>query len=407
MSDRDFTGFDVDTVAEAVRQPPLDDLRSAARSRRRHRSVALAVTVLVALAGMAAVPLAARSGGTDLAGPDQPPARPGRAGAVVLTGPDSGVAVTRFRCAVYFARTADGGRSWSDWDDASYRPSTCQSDHDDAPDLEYAVLADRVYLVREEAGSRLSTDGGRTWQDATSAIVPVAAFPAKARPVFCQQGCGAVREPLAVEGTTVYRLTGERPSPYPPFSIYPAADGSLWVTYWPGRSDQTTIVARSADRGATWTTWHPEVGANVVAVVGMDAREAYLLIEPGPPDTSTTSTWPARLLRTGDGGRTWTDTGTDLPGTQAVPDITLGSDGVLLVALWGDDAPEPSAKLLISRDAGRHFTVARDYRSLEGTVGVAPGRAWLYGRDDMSDAGPDHAVVTADGTSWTRFALPN
>lgn len=39
------------------------------------------------------------------------------------------------------------------------------------------------------------------------------------------------------------------------------------------------------------------------------------------------STWPARLPRTGDGGRTWTDTGTDLPGTRAVPDITLGSDG--------------------------------------------------------------------------------
>lgn len=406
MSDREFTGFDVETVAEAVRQPPLADLRAAARSRRRQRSAVLAVTVLVALAGVAAVPLAARSGGTGWAGPDQPPARPDRAGAVVLTDPDSGVAITRFRCTVWFAHTDDGGRTWSDWDEARYRPSTC-GPGDDAPDLEYAVLAQGVYLIREEAGSHLSTDGGRTWRDADRAIVPVAAFPAQARPVFCQQGCGAVREPLAVDGATVYRLAGRSPSPYPPFSIYPAADGSVWVTYWPGEPDQPMIVARSADRGATWTSWRPEVGANVVAAVGADEREGYLLIEPGPPLGSTTLTGPARLLRTTDGGRTWVDTGTDLPATQANPNFTIGSDGSLLVSLWGDDAPEPSAKLLVSRDGGRHFSVARDYRSLEGTAGVAQGRAWLYGRDDRSDAAPDHVIVTTDGTGWTRFPLPH
>ena len=53
----------------------------------------------------------------------------------MLTGPDSGVAVARFRCAVWFAHSTDGGRSWSDWDQARYRPSTCQSDDDDAPVL--------------------------------------------------------------------------------------------------------------------------------------------------------------------------------------------------------------------------------------------------------------------------------
>lgn len=65
-------------VTDAVRQPPLDDLRSAARSRRQRRSAVVALSLLVALAGTAVVPLAARSGGTDWAGPDQPPARPGR-----------------------------------------------------------------------------------------------------------------------------------------------------------------------------------------------------------------------------------------------------------------------------------------------------------------------------------------
>lgn len=52
MSDCEFVGFNVDTIAEAVRQPPLDDLRSAARSRRRRRNGGMGVAIVV-LAGMA------------------------------------------------------------------------------------------------------------------------------------------------------------------------------------------------------------------------------------------------------------------------------------------------------------------------------------------------------------------
>ncbi|MET8910251.1 sigma factor [Micromonospora sp. NPDC004551] len=39
--------------------------------------------------------------------------------------------------------------------------------------------------------------------------------------------------------------------------------------------------------------------------------------------------------------------------------------------------------------------------------GAGPGLAWLYDRDDPSDAGPDHVIVTADGTTWKRFGLPH
>ncbi|WBC12539.1 hypothetical protein O7600_15220 [Micromonospora sp. WMMA1998] len=52
MSDRDFTGFDVETVTAAVRQPPLDDLRATVHSRRRHRrnGIALAAAAVLAVA---------------------------------------------------------------------------------------------------------------------------------------------------------------------------------------------------------------------------------------------------------------------------------------------------------------------------------------------------------------------
>ncbi|RZU72321.1 hypothetical protein EV384_0680 [Micromonospora kangleipakensis] len=35
------------------------------------------------------------------------------------------------------------------------------------------------------------------------------------------------------------------------------------------------------------------------------------------------------------------------------------------------------------------------------------GYAWLYGRDDRSVGGANHVVVTTDGSTWTRFALPH
>ncbi|OKI57970.1 WD40/YVTN/BNR-like repeat-containing protein [Micromonospora sp. CB01531] len=407
MSERDFAGFDVGTIAEAVRQPPLDDLRPAARSRRRHRSAGLAVTVLVALVGVAVGPLAARSVGTDWAGPDQP-AHPDRASDFVLTSGDSGVGVANLNCTLYFTRTRDYGRTWSAWGAARYRATTCQVDAygNEYADLEYAVLSERVYFVREGDRSSLSTDRGRTWQDADKVIKPVAAFPRFAAPVFCRQGCGALRELLAVDAAgTVYRLTGAKPSPYPPFSIYPSMDGTIWVTYWPGEANRA-VVARSADRGATWTTWRAEAEANVIAVVGVDDRRGYLLIEPSPPAGSTVPVGQSRLLRTTDGGRTWTDTGTDLPAAQYHRNITVGWRGSLLVAVPGNSSPNVGSKLLMSRDDGRHFAVVRDYGRLDGAVGVAPGYAWLYGWDDMSDVGPDHVWVTGDGSSWARFALP-
>ncbi|WP_433283905.1 WD40/YVTN/BNR-like repeat-containing protein [Micromonospora sp. CA-244673] len=409
MSDREFTGFHVDTVAEAVRQPPLADLRTAARSRRRQRTTGFAVAAVV-MAGLVVTPLFGGSNGSGWAGPDQPPAGPARAGEVVLTSRDSGVAVIRMECALLFSHSVDEGRSWSDWDAARYEAESCPTNSagNRNADLEYAVLSNGIYLVRDGERDLLSTDHGRTWQDADEATVPVADFPKRARPVFCQQGCAAVREPLAVDDatSTVYRLTGKSPSSYPPFSIYPAVDGSIWVTYWPGEAAQP-IVARSADRGASWVSWRPQAGADVVAVLGVDAREGYLLIQATPPPGSTVPTGPARLLRTTDGARTWADTGTDLPATQQIPFLTIGADGAVLVPFAFADTPDLSAKLLVSRDGGRHFTVSRDYRAQEGTGAVAPGLAWLYGRDDPSDTGPDHVIVTTDGTTWKRFALPH
>jgi hypothetical protein len=87
-------------------------------------------------------------------------------------------------------------------------------------------------------------------------------------------------------------------------------------------------------------------------------------------------------------------------------DLTVGSDRSLLAITPGEGTDsDRRGRLLVSRDDGRHFTVAREYGRLVGAVSVAPGYAWLFGRDDGSTGEPDHLIVTTDATTWTRFTL--
>ncbi|MEU8421828.1 hypothetical protein AB0C15_13230 [Micromonospora sp. NPDC048835] len=399
MSGREFPGFDVDTVTEAVSPPPLDQLRSTARSRRR-RVVAMAAAALVAVAGLAVVPLVAEP---DRVAPADPPTpSDGQYSQFTLTGPSSGVDVRQDGCVVRFSYTGDGGRGWSDWDAARFEGTRCVAGTaagTPGSGTGFFVLGERSYLVTDSGLAQVSTDYGRTWRNADAAIVAVPAFPATARPVACGFGCAPVSEPLAVDPTsgTVYRLTAAAPSWRPLYSLYPAADGSIWATYRMGRGAGST-VARSADRGATWTAWEmSDQGA--LTAVGIDEREGYVLTEP------STAEGGLRLLRTTDGAKTWTDTGAQLPG-RGHYDLTVGSDRSLLAITAGEGTePDRRARLLVSRDDGQHFTVAREYGRLVGAVSVAPGYAWIFGRDDGSTGEPDHLLVTTDGTTWTRFSL--
>lgn len=408
MSGREFSGFDVDTVTEAVSQPPLDELRTTARSRRR-RSVATVTAALVVLAGLVVVPLVVEP---DRAAPADPPAPSGaQFSQFTLTGPDSGVDVRRDGCVVRFSYTGDAGRSWSDWDAARFEGPRCAADTaaetpssgmdfsvagTPSSGMDFSVLGERSYLVTDNGLAHLSTDYGRTWRDADSAIVAVPTFPATARPVLCGFGCAPVVEPLAVDPSTgtVYRLTATAPGLLRLDSLYPAADGSIWAT-----GGQGSTVARSADRGATWTTWEVGDDAKVITAVGLDDREGYALTQ------SSAAGGEVRLLRTTDGAKTWTDTGVDLP-DQLHYDLTVGSDRSLLaITPGGGTEADRRARLLVSRDDGRTFTVAREYGRLVGAVSVAPGYAWLFGRDDGSTGEPDHFLVTTDATTWTRFSL--
>ncbi|SDY24554.1 hypothetical protein SAMN05444365_1011183 [Micromonospora pattaloongensis] len=410
MSDREFSGFDVETVKDNVSQPPLDDLRAAAHFRRRRRKGGVALAVVAVLAGVAFAPIDRSPDPLEFAGPDPTgSASQRRASELVVLSDKAAVAVevAEEGCRISFAATIDAGRSWSDWQAARHSGTCTMSTNAEslgATDVRYSVLSEQSYLVRFDDELVLSTDAGRTWHDANSTGTAVTAFPKKARPVPCQQGCGAINQPLAVDPTSgrVFRLTGQPPSPYPPYNIYESPDGALWITYWPGEYGRPSVLARSVDRGATWQTSQAPEGTTSIGVAAVSGQEAYLLTEPLPADPNgPRATAPSRLLRTINGGQSWTDVGTDLPTTDGVRPFTIGADGSLMV-LHTDATP---AFVMISRDGGRHFTKAREYG--DGRADANPGRAWLYGRDDQSVGGADHVQLTTDGSSWTRFPLPH
>ncbi|MFY1597170.1 hypothetical protein [Micromonospora sp. WMMD737] len=409
MSDREFTGFVVETVADAVRQPPLGDLRRAARGRRCRWATGAGLAVVVALAGVALVPSVRDPGGGDWAAPD-PSEQPieGVVSELFLLAERVAVGVeVRDPCRISFTATEDAGRTWSPWRTAAYDGAcvtTPDADGFGVSDVRYSVLDQRTYLVSVDGQAVLSTDGGRTWRDVESAVIDVPAFPARARPVTCQTGCGAMKRPLAVEPGTgrVYRLKN-LPATHARVSMDRSGDGALWFVQSSPEYGGAAHVAHSVDRGATWISSQVPEGVTAVALAAVSGQEAYLLTEPRPASGNGPPTGSSRLLHTTDAGLSWTDVGTDLPANSILRPFTIGRDGILLV---GEPfAGGATGYVWVSRDGGRHFT--RSERSgTEGTVGVAPGLIWLGGRDVLNLPATAHVQVSADGETWSRLPLP-
>ncbi|BCJ69775.1 sialidase family protein [Polymorphospora rubra] len=396
MSDREFSGFDADAVKEAVRQPPLDELYRVVVRRRKRRLSGTALALVAVLGAVAGGPMiGGQAGGRP--GIEEQTSPPGVTQLFVLDGTSAvGVRETA-DCSVEFGYTQDLGVTWSEFRPLAYeQPCRGAAEGRHTADLRYQPLGVRTYLVSVDDRSYLSTDAGRTWQDADSAITAVDAFPPGADPVDCQVGCFGLPEPLAVDPGTegVFRLRGESPSPFRLRNLYESTDGALWTAYWPGDIDRPSVVARSVDRGATWrpaTLPEPFTGDTPPTLLGLAAESgevAYLLAAPRDGVGRY-----ALIFRTSDGGATWTEVLTDLPASPVVRPFTVGDGGTLLIA----DADLQDGYVWASDDGGRHFV--RGPAVEPGTLGGISGRVWIVDQDGAS--------ITGDGTRWqARLALP-
>ncbi|WFE32809.1 hypothetical protein [Micromonospora sp. WMMD975] len=395
MSEHDLSGFDVGTVSQAVRQPPLGELRSRARARvrarRRQRGV-LVLGVVAALAGTALTPVAGGLGGRPSDEPAGAPAPRDRA-QLFLVGDRSvvGVRVTERGCRIDFSTTRDLGRNWSPYRRARYDDGACRAGNDRVRSTaRYLPLSSRTYLVSVDGRSWLSTDEGRTWRDGAEAIVTVDAFPSHALPVSSANATGGLPEPMAVDPDTgtAYRLRSTVPTDYPMNSLYASPDGVLWASFWPPDVRQPSVLARSSDRGATWATVSAPTGGAVASVAAESGQVGYLLAG-GPASAGST----ASIMRTGDGGRSWQPVETDLPaGASGDRDLVVGGDGSLLIGDWDADG---RAFLWVSHDQGRHFT--REFVTTGGGV-----LSWVPGQVLFAEA--NGAVLTTDGRTTTRLS---
>jgi hypothetical protein len=404
MPDRELPRFDVEAVGGAVRQPPLEDLyRVAARRRIRRRVSGVTVALVITLAAPSVASLASGSG-AQWPGlepfPSQPPSH--TVSELFVFGERSAVGVESAEngCAISFGRTEDGV-SWSDFEPMQYE-SACDRNPGGLrqPDIRYQPLSMRTYLASVDGRSYLSTDEGRTWQDAESSISVVDAFPSGAEPVDCLEPCPGLSRPLAVDKSgKVFRLRAE-PSTHKLASLYQSPDGALWATYTPGDWGKSSMIARSADRGATWqTSMSPNQTSGADApplrmggLAAVSGQVAYLIADQWRSDTPQAGDH-VRLFRTSDGGRRWNEVDTDLPASSLIRPMTVGQNGVLLIV----DSDQTSGYVWVSRDGGRHFT--KGPAAGPGALGAMPGRAWIV------DQGGAH--LTSDGRTWNAtLSLP-
>jgi photosystem II stability/assembly factor-like uncharacterized protein len=179
----------------------------------------------------------------------------------------------------------------------------------------------------------------------------------------------------------------------PTFVLDPHRAWSL--TYGPGSTEQTgsstdalqVVVNRTVDGGRTWNavTLPGNYPGTSQAIVFVDARHGYLFCS-----ATRISSGVSTVLRTDDGGATWSVGGTG----SWLGSMFAASDASTLWAGAVQEAGPVTRPIFdVSRDGGRSWEDAR-LPGLEGHVGGA--QTWLPGPPLFSD--PANGLVTVDST---------
>jgi hypothetical protein len=371
--------FDAAAVAEAVRQPPLDRLRTRAARRRNRRLAGSSALAMLVTAVVLPVALG-RGGGRHTATPEPVPEPPAPAFAQLWVGAGGAMAGVSYPvgdCMPSVALTEDGGTSWTS--SGRVTDLSCPQPDEGVPLVELAVLAPHTYALHVPDRWLITRDAGRTWADLLTTVTDVDAFPPAAVPLACG-GCLPTLRPMAVDPATgeVFKLAHDLPVIYLPHAVSTGADGALWavaaVANPPGGQGFAESVIRSTDRGRTWSVTATTGGAQPFTVVARSATDAYALTHDGRS---------ARVYRTGDGGATWTPA-SELPVDADPLSFAAGPDGILGVLARGG-APA-GVRLWTSSDGGDTFGPGP---ALTGAV-VGPAATDGAGR----------WVVVADGVAW-------
>ncbi len=248
--------------------------------------------------------------------------------------------------ALRFARSAEGGRHWSPpvtvTDDSVFGAHNFHALHIARDGTIYVAWLDgrtgrsTAYLTR-------SDDGGRTWQPN--------------RPIATGEACPCCRTAIAT-----------------------ASDGTLYVAWravLPG-DVRDIVVARSADRGVTWSPpvrvhadgWVIDACPHAGPALAVDDRSRlHVAWWTGKPGAAG-----AYYARSDDGGRTFSHVipiGTAAYSRPAHVQLALG-DSARVVVAWDDGTLQvPRIALRVSGDGGMRFAPTQ-WASAEGRAAGFP-----------------------------------
>lgn len=248
--------------------------------------------------------------------------------------------------ALRFARSPDGGKSWETpvtvTDDSVFGSHNFHALHVARDGTIYAAWLDGRSGESHAFATR-SEDGGKTW--------------APNHPISTGEACPCCRTALATApGGVVY---------------------AAWRSVLPGNIREI-VVARSNDRGSTWSTpvrvqtdnWQVDACPHAGPALAVDSKESLHV-----------TWWSGKegdagvfYARSDDGGKSFTHVaplGTAEFSQPAHVQLAIGDSGVVAVA-WDDGTLQtPRIALRVSRDGGDHFTPPR-YISDQGRAASFP-----------------------------------
>lgn len=180
--------------------------------------------------------------------------------------------------------------------------------------------------------------------------------------------------------------------------------------------DSGTILW-STDGGVSWAQQHSGASGEILSVDLIDARSAWASVD-GSLDIGTGSTDGSYLLHTTDAGQSWqrVEVAAGLYGSIFQLEFTDAQHGLALCQLRSTSLPlggQPVADLLRTQDGGatwtRELVDAGSGIGLSSMAFASPSRGWAVGTDYSPAAQPGKALIyrTDDGgATWTKLAAP-
>jgi photosystem II stability/assembly factor-like uncharacterized protein len=174
--------------------------------------------------------------------------------------------------------------------------------------------------------------------------------------------------------------------------------------------DGTFDIKLTSDGGTTWATQLRTTSGSVVGLDAADANAAWVLTQDGGYCTSSTCD-KYELLRTTDGGRSWTSLGNPKTtaagncwGGQLVGPLFASMTGGWLAENTGAGGAAASTGFLETEDGGKTWRCLNQLTQTMVVSAADPMHVWVASRTQHGDA---NAVFATDdgGTSWRQLSL--